>query len=104
MSLKATRLLGIYKPLLEVSESIFSAGLQGDKSAPLILTRLCKKLPSKHVRAYKQAIATQPPTLPLFESPQNKEFYFRCRLIQDFISGMTDQFALDEYRELMAIN
>ncbi len=99
-----TGLLGIYKPLLDVPEDIFSASLQGEKSAPLLLTRLCKKLPSKHVRAYKQAIATQYPTLPLFESNHNKEFYFRCRLIQAFISGMTDQFALDEYRELMAIN
>ncbi len=30
-----------------------------------------------------------------------KELYFRCRLLQDYISGMTDQFAHDEYQELM---
>ncbi|MGK0516700.1 MAG: dGTPase, partial [Gammaproteobacteria bacterium] len=28
----------------------------------------------------------------------------RCRLIQDYISGMTDQFAYDEYRSLMVID
>ena len=28
------------------------------------------------------------------------ERYYRCRLLQDYISGMTDQFAYDEYRSL----
>ena len=30
------------------------------------------------------------------------ELYCRCRLIQDMISGMTDQYALDEYQILSA--
>nr|MBF4269445.1 hypothetical protein [Vibrio anguillarum] len=32
------------------------------------------------------------------------EFYFRVRLIQDYISGMTDQYAYDEYRNLHVLN
>lgn len=99
-----TGLLNIYRPLLEASQEMFYASLQCDKNAPLLLTRLCKKLPAKHVKAYKQSVESNYPTLPLFSSPKNREFYFRCRLLQDFISGMTDQFALDEYRELMAID
>jgi dGTPase len=31
------------------------------------------------------------------------EYYHRCRLIQDYISGMTDLYAWDEYRRLMAV-
>jgi len=31
------------------------------------------------------------------------EYYYRCRLIQDYISGMTDLYAWDEYRQLMAV-
>ena len=31
------------------------------------------------------------------------EYYYRCRLIQDYISGMTDLYAWDEYRRLMAV-
>ena len=30
------------------------------------------------------------------------EYYYRARLIQDYISGMTDLYAYDEYRRLMA--
>ena len=31
------------------------------------------------------------------------EYYYRCRLLQDYISGMTDLYAWDEYRRLMAV-
>ena len=31
------------------------------------------------------------------------EFYYRVRLIIDYISGMTDDFALEEYQILSAI-
>lgn len=34
--------------------------------------------------------------------PNVSEYYLRCRLLQDHISGMTDQFALDEYQTLGA--
>lgn len=34
--------------------------------------------------------------------PNVSEYYLRCRLLQDHISGMTDQFALDEYQTLRA--
>ncbi len=32
-----------------------------------------------------------------------REYYYRCRLLQDYISGMTDLYAWDEYRRLMAV-
>ncbi len=53
-------------------------------------------LANKHLKAYKVALEplTGKPDFNLFE------FYYRCRLIQDNISGMTDQYALEEYQNL----
>ncbi|MER1899260.1 hypothetical protein, partial [Proteus mirabilis] len=35
------------------------------------------------------------------EEGKTLEFYYRTRLIQDYISGMTDHYAYEEYRKLM---
>ena len=66
---------------------------QQEKSAGLLHKRLFKKLPNKHLRAYDNIINKY--------STDEDEYYYRCRLFQDYISGMTDQFAYDEYRALM---
>lgn len=83
-------LLDCYKPLLAMTSDQFLATYHQDKSSNLLCRRLIKKLPDKHIKAYRKA-SKHEPTL---------EFYYRCRLIQDYISGMTDQFAYDEYRML----
>lgn len=88
-------LLEAYQPLLCLSRDKFNAVAAQEKNAPLLEKRLYKKLSGKHVRAYQQAVSGKNDTL---------EFYYRCRLLQDYISGMTDQFALDEYRGLMVID
>ena len=68
----------------------------------LIESRLARRLPNKHVSAYGEAMRqlkiTDPGQLRLWEG------YYRCRLLQDMVSGMTDQYALDEYRELLALS
>ena len=93
-------LLDFYKPLLAMDSLTFSKVLANKKDAPLIAKHLVKKLPEKHIITYQRALTllnvkhADFPTL---------EFYHRCRLIQDYISGMTDQFAYDEYRSLMVI-
>jgi dGTPase len=83
------------------------------EKAPLYERRLYKKLPNKHLRAYEIAIQTlkqekdkpaDPPYLPYDFDNDVWEFYFRVRLIQDYISGMTDQYAYDEYRNLHVLN
>lgn len=89
-------LLACYKPLLTLSRAEFKQSYQQVKEAPLFERRLIKKLPNKHVRAYLHAIKD--------EASDELEFYYRCRLMQDYISGMTDQFAYDEYRSLMVID
>jgi dGTPase len=96
-------LLEKYKPLMEAPEHIFNAALENSHDVPVLLSRLCKKLPAKHLRAYKDALDPDTPSAQLFPNRKVLEYYSRCRLIQDLISGMTDQYALDEYRELMAL-
>ena len=65
-----------------------------------IESRLYQKLSTRHRLAYVEAIGKldrQSPQWPVME------YYYRCRLIQDYISGMTDLYAWDEYRKLMAV-
>ena len=94
-------LLDFYKPLLALDSQTFSKVLANKKDAPLIAKHLAKKLPEKHITTYQRALA-------LLNTAQadysTLEYYHRCRLIQDYISGMTDHFAYDEYRSLMVID
>ncbi|URR00637.1 dGTPase [Pseudoalteromonas sp. SCSIO 43095] len=93
-------LLDCYKPLLLLSSDDFKRALHGDNRL-LIESRLVKKLSKKHLSSYQHAINA------MQEEPDHfaaYEFYYRCRLIQDYISGMTDQFAYDEYQSLMVID
>lgn len=103
-------LLDIYKPLLDLDRKAFTAILNKEEKTPLYQTRLYNKLSSKHIAAYKLATIDTQKFKENFigtnlESISDNawEFYFRCRLIQDYISGMTDQFAYDEYRALHVI-
>ncbi|MEH6712439.1 MAG: dGTPase [Paraglaciecola polaris] len=89
-------LLDCYQPLLKLTKGQFTDVYQQAKNAPLLERRLIKKLPNKHLRAYLHAIQNEP--------SEKLEFYYRCRLLQDYISGMTDQFAYDEYRALMVVD
>lgn len=94
-------LLDIYSPLLALSHLEFSELVEKDalKAYP-IATRLFHKLSTGFRLAYSEAIARLSPhaeDFPLWE------YYYRARLIQDYISGMTDLYAWDEYRRLMAV-
>ena len=73
--------------------------VEGSERGGLIEARLYKRLPKKHLKAYQEALKERRDSndFALFE------FYYRCRLIQDFVSGMTDQFALEEANNLSAI-
>jgi dGTPase len=103
-------LLDIYKPLLNLDRVTFTAIVDKQKGTPLYQSRLFDKLSSKHLAAYELAIENLTSFKQQFDgtslelvSDNAWEFYFRCRLIQDYISGMTDQFAYDEYRALHVI-
>lgn len=94
-------LLDIYSPLLELSESQFSQLVRDERlSKHPIETRLFHKLSIKHKVAYIEAVAKLEDSAADFSI---WEYYYRSRLIQDYVSGMTDLYAWDEYRRLMAV-
>ncbi|PLR44244.1 dGTPase [Chimaeribacter arupi] len=94
-------LLDIYSPLLEMPPEDFQKLNEQDTHRRYpIETRLFHKLSGKYRLAYTQAVSDIA-TLPAAEQPI-WEYYFRARLIQDYISGMTDLHAYDEYRRLAA--
>ncbi|WP_049157056.1 dGTPase [Klebsiella variicola] len=94
-------LLDIYQPLLKLSLEDFSELVAQDRVRRLpIASRLYQKLSTRHRLAYVEAVNKLVRTAPEFAL---MEYYYRCRLIQDYISGMTDLYAWDEYRRLMAV-
>jgi len=92
-----TGILDRYAPLLHLTKTEFESLAVGSKSNLLVERLLFRRLPEKHVKAYKVHCAT------IDEQPELWEMYYRCRLLQDMVSGMTDQFALDEYQVLHAM-
>lgn len=108
-----TALLNEYSPLLMLPAESFSLLQSSAKDFP-VEHRLFKRLPQQYVSAYSEAL--KPKNLQALsqsidyvsdEAPEQLnilwERYFRCRLLIDFISGMTDQHALDEYHALCVI-
>lgn len=94
-------LLEIYRPLLTLSLSDFSELVEKERLARFpIESRLFQKLSTRHRLAYIEAVSNLSSAAPEFPV---WEYYYRCRLIQDYISGMTDLYAWDEYRRLMAV-
>jgi len=89
-------LLNGFEPLLMYPTEKFYLMAKGQKRGGLIEARLFKRLANKHLKAYLVAVE------PLKEQADFvlNEYYYRCRLLQDHISGMTDQYALEEYRNL----
>ena len=95
-------LLEIYQSLMLLDYEQFTSLMKDDFLAKHpIETRLFHKLSGKHRKAYQQ----QTRALIVEHKYQRLlwERYYRSRLIQDYISGMTDNYAWDEYRRLMAV-
>jgi dGTPase len=100
-------LMECYKPLLMLSKEQFDVLMfdLDDKSISMsvYVKRLFKKLSSKHKVAYKASMKDQQLST-IIADADCREFYFRTRLIIDYVSGMTDQFAFDEYRAFHVID
>ncbi|MFA6630400.1 MAG: dGTPase [Sulfuricurvum sp.] len=94
-------LLNIYKPILELSADDFSKLIQDEKIDCFIAMRLIRRISSKQIVAYKNDVKSL--ERDNRESFQILEWYYRVRLVTDYISGMTDDFALNEYQTLMAL-
>lgn len=94
-------LLDIYKPLLELSAEDFSKLMKDERIKCFVAMRLIRRISSKQIVAYQNDIKKLNPKD--VEEYSLMERYFRIRLITDYISGMTDDFALNEYQTLMAL-
>ncbi|REF27324.1 dGTPase [Xenorhabdus cabanillasii] len=95
-----TGLLNVYSPLLELSRQDFLELHRNNfHKKYFIETRLLHKLSTKHRLAYNEAVEG---IITTDEAEKDVlEFYYRARLIQDYISGMTDHYAYEEYRKFM---
>jgi len=93
-------LFDIYKPLLELCAEDFRALLEEKRIDSFVSMRLIRRLSSKQIVAYKHDVAQ------LEEESEEAfailEWYHRVRLLIDYISGMTDDYALHEYQVLTA--
>lgn len=94
-------LFDVYKPLLTLTCKDFELLLQDKKIDCFIAMRLIRRLSSKQVVAYKNDVKKLDKED--VESFEILEWYHRVRLVIDYISGMTDDFALHEYKTLLAI-
>ena len=92
-------LFSIYEPLLKLSTKQFELLVDGEKVDCLISKNLLLRLSKKHLVAYKKSILK----LEKDENYPLLEWYYRTRLLIDYISGMTDDYALHEYKSLSAI-
>jgi len=91
-------LLNIYKPLLQLTSYEFEMILRGKNIKCIICKNLVSRLSKKHVAAYKKSVKE----LANNENEDVLEWYYRARLVIDYISGMTDDYSLYEYQALTA--
>ena len=96
-------LLDIFKPLLELPASDFTNIVLRDDGQHFIEQRLYHRLSRKHKAAYCRAIEILNQQKPEREEEEDLEWYYRARLLIDYVSGMTDHFVLAEYQSLSAI-
>ncbi len=88
-------LLDIYLRLLQLPQQQFTELTHGKNHGMSYAALLLNRVDNKIIKAYQQSVAQHKSDSALWE------FYYRCRLIQDHVSAMTDHSALDEYKLLM---
>lgn len=94
-------LLDEYEPLLDMEEINFSQLINGDKGKEYPFEfRLINTIPKNYIKKYQKSMdyykgenCKEPPS----------EKSVRAQLLVDFISGMTDDFALEQYQFLKGI-
>jgi len=90
-----------YKPLLDLDIKDFEKLLRDEEIDCFISMRLLRRISPKQIVAYKNNIKEL--NNEDVESYEILEWYHRVRLIIDYISGMTDDYALEEYKVLRAL-
>ncbi|WP_421243192.1 dGTPase [Aeromonas enteropelogenes] len=93
--------LSTYACLLAMPAGQFARLLAGEGGNELFFARrLYHRLSARHLKAYRLAVATRDAR---FTDEGEQEWYYRVRLLLDYVSGMTDTYALEEYRLLSGI-
>lgn len=91
--------LNRYQELLVMPAAGFMALLKGEKwnNVSPYASRLVHRLSGRHIQAYLRAVSSRDD---FFTETREQEWYYRVRLLIDFLSGMTDTYVLEEYRLL----
>ncbi|MBN3812883.1 dGTPase [Paraburkholderia sp. Ac-20347] len=94
-------LLDHYGPLLSLSRDAFSAALKNERkdsagNSILIESKLLSLFPDRYIKVYKQYVGN----LSANDKARFLEWNARAHLVVDFVSGMTDDFAMTTYRTL----
>lgn len=93
--------LSTYACLLALPAVQFERLLTGQGGSELFFARrLFHRLSARHLKAYRLAVASRDLR---FSDGAEQEWYFRVRLLLDYVSGMTDTYALEEFRLLSGI-
>ncbi|CAJ1783781.1 dGTPase [Aeromonas dhakensis] len=93
--------LSTYACLLALPATQFERLLAGQGGSELFFARrLYHRLSARHLKAYRLAVASRDPR---FAEEAEQEWYYRVRLLLDYVSGMTDTYALEEFRLLSGI-
>ncbi|MNQ59585.1 Deoxyguanosinetriphosphate triphosphohydrolase [compost metagenome] len=93
--------LSTYACLLALPATQFERLLAGNGGSELFFARrLFHRLSARHLKAYRLAVASRDPR---FDNGAEQEWYYRVRLLLDYVSGMTDTYALEEFRLLSGI-
>ncbi|MFQ2224851.1 dGTPase [Aeromonas enteropelogenes] len=93
--------LSTYACLLAMPAGKFARLLAGEGGNELFFARrLYHRLSARHLKAYRLAVATRDAR---FTDEGEQEWYYRVRLLLDYVSGMTDTYVLEEYRLLSGI-
>lgn len=95
-----TGLLKHFSKLLELKYEDFANLVNGDrKNIPEITSHLYNKLSSRCIQCYKYQLAEEQ----IIKDTKANEWLLRAHLIVDYISGMTDTYALETYQLLQGI-
>ena len=94
-------LLDSYTPLLKLNHKDFSKLINDEQIDCFISKLLIERLSAKHIVAYKNSVEVL--NKDDMKKYQIEEWYYRTRLLIDYITGMTDDFAFEEYKVLSAL-
>lgn len=96
-----TGVLESYGPLLALTHIEFTALLADEEGGGHALhRRLCHRLSRRHIEAYQRALAAIDRSTLQCSDYEELEWYYRVRLLIDYVSGMTDTYVQAEYRLL----